>query len=129
MQSLLHCLSLSPHPPSAPYGRTQVSDHARHAVLLSLSPRFCGNGCPTATRSFSVTCARRAGIKQLYTPWGRPATLPAATVSMNGSPKSYQVRAICSSSDSTVSVQKDQWSPDLEKSASITEMFGSANGG
>jgi len=41
------------------YGRTQVSDHARHAVLLSWSPRVCGNGRP-ATRPFRVTCARRA---------------------------------------------------------------------
>src|SRR5262244_1996949 len=90
---------------SSPYGCTQVSDHARQAVLLSLSPRFCGNGWPTATRSLRVTCARRAGIKQLYTPCGRPATLPAATVSMNGSPKSYHVKAMRSSSDSMVSVQ------------------------
>jgi hypothetical protein len=46
-------------------GRTQVSDQARQAVLLTLSPRISGKGRPWATTPLTVTWAFRAGTKQL----------------------------------------------------------------
>jgi len=40
-------------------------DQARQAVLLVLSPRFCGRGLPWATVPSRVSWALRAGTKQL----------------------------------------------------------------
>ena len=88
------------------YGRTHVSDHARQAVLLCLSPRISSPTDPSASSPLTVIRPARAGMKQLYTPCGRPGALPAGTVSINGSKKSCQVKVIWSSSFSTVSVQK-----------------------
>ena len=90
-------------------------------MLLVLSPRSSGLGRPDATRPLRVSCALRVGTKQLYTLWGLPGMLPASTLGMKGSTKSYQVSETDSSSDSTVSFQKDDASPDLEKTASVTE--------
>jgi hypothetical protein len=48
-----------------PYGFTQVSDQARHAVLLSLSPRLSSTTAPGAWSPFTVILACLAGVKQL----------------------------------------------------------------
>src|SRR6185436_10470939 len=53
-------------------GRTQLSDHARQALLESRSPRFSAYGVPAATFPFSDMRAAFAGKKVLNTPIGRP---------------------------------------------------------
>src|SRR5215813_11030607 len=73
--------------------RTQVSDNASPAVLLIRSPRGSGNGWPAATLPFMVSWALRAGTKTLDHPNGLSGTLPAGTLMIKGSPKSYQVIA------------------------------------
>ena len=100
-------------------GRTHVSERARQAVLPSRSPRCWGTGRPAATRPLSATRALRAGMKQLYTPWGRPGTLPAPRVRTKGSVKPDHVSEMSSPSDRTVSVQAVRVSPSLPNLAPV----------
>ena len=76
----------------------------------------------------SVTWADRAGKNVLNTPIGRFA-YPGGIVRTNGSLKSYQVRTISSSADTTRSVAAPRGSPSRSKDASMTGSAGSAEGG
>ena len=64
------------------YGRTQVSDNARPAVLLIRSPRGSGNGT-VATLPFRVSWALQTGTKTLDHPNGLSGTLSGGTPMIN----------------------------------------------
>ena len=94
-----------PVPPASSRGFTQVSDHARVALLPCRSPRISAHTLPGATLPLISSWAERAGKNVLNTPIGR-SLKPGGALSTKGSMQSYQDSVTRASAVMTVSVAR-----------------------